>query len=125
MIAAVTEMALSLAGAQEDDSVLLALVEVAVAELEGRLKGGVAPEDCKTAFVLAAALFALEALEQVTGSSGGTTGEISSFSVGDFSVSQSGGSSVTTGGQSYRSCGEQLMKPYVLLTDFAFSSVQG
>ncbi len=125
MIDAVMETALSLRGDTGEDEVLLALVEVAVAELTGRLKAGVTPEDCRTAFVLAAALFALEGLDNAVGGGTTTSGEISSFSVGDFSVSQSGGSTSVTSKKGYRSCGESLMRPYLKLADFAFSSVKG
>lgn len=109
MIDAVVEMALALGNGGENREVLLALSQVAVEELEGRLRGGVTPEDCQPAFVIGAAWIALDRL--------GCATEVSSFSVGDFSVTaQSGG---------YRRHAEDLMKPYLQLSDFAFCSVKG
>ena len=44
---------------EEQDELLLPLIEAVSAGLERRLKPGVAPEDCGSAFLLAAALFCL------------------------------------------------------------------
>lgn len=107
MIEEVVEMALVLGSGGENREVLSALCQVAVAELEGRLKPGLRAEDCQPAFTLGAAWFALAYLEE----------EIGSFSAGDISM--------TTKSGGYRKSGEDLMRPYVTLADFAFCAVRG
>lgn len=109
MIAEVFDMAKTLGSGGEDEAVLLALCEVAVEELEGRLRGGLTVEDCQPAFRIGAAWIALEYLN--------SGGEVTSFSAGDFSVTQAVGG--------YRGQAESLMRPYLLLSDFAFCSVKG
>ncbi len=117
MIASVLALALSLGNGGEDEAVLSPLCAVAVAELEGRLKAGVRAEDCQPAFGIAAAWIALEYYSV----SGGSVEGISSFSVGDFSLSQNS----TTGNSGYRAQAEALMRPYLVLSDFAFRGVKG
>lgn len=118
MITSVLALAKTLGQGGEDEAVLSALCEVAVTELEGRLRAGLLAEDCQPAFGIAAAWLAL-AYYSVSGES---TEGISSFSVGDFSVTQgSGGSGVSE----YRAQAEALMRPYLLLADFAFRGVKG
>lgn len=107
MIEEVLEMALILGSGGENRQVLSALCQVAVAELEGRLKPGLRVEDCQPAFTLGAAWMALAHLEE----------EFVSFSAGDISMTAKAGG--------YRNSGEALMRPYVTLADFAFCAVKG
>ena len=67
-------------GAQESqEELLLPLTRAVQRELAGRLRQGVAPEDCGPAFPLAAAMTAMERLCGMTGG-----GEIASFTAGDL-----------------------------------------
>lgn len=107
MIEEVFDMALLLGNGGENRQILSALCQVAVTELEGRLRSGLRAEDCQPAFTIGAAWLALAYLEE----------QVSSFSAGDFSV--------TTKAGGFRKSGEDLMRPYVQLSDFAFCSVKG
>lgn len=107
MIEEVLEMALTLGDGGENRELLSALCQVAVAELEGRLKPGLRAEDCQPAFTLGAAWIALGHLEA----------QVVSFSAGDISM--------TTKEGGYRKSGEALMRPYMQQSDFAFCTVKG
>lgn len=107
----VFDMARLFAAGDEDEEILMSLCEVAVQELLGRLKAGLLWEDCMPAFAIAASWIALDYL---------ASGEdVTSFSAGDFSVTQKGQSGER------RKNGEALMRPYLSLSDFAFCSVKG
>lgn len=96
---------------------LEALCRAAETELTGKLRDGVAPEDCGGAFPVAAAWLALAGL------CAGQGGEPASWSAGAVSVS--GG---MTAKERIRTLQEQamgLMAPYVKDEGFAFRGVRG
>lgn len=111
MITGVVETALRFGDEALDEALLTQFCQIAMVELAGKLKAGLEPLDCEPAFTLAAAWIGLEGMEE-------GTGDVTSFSVGDFSVS--GG-----GGGTRRKRALALMKPYINLSDFAFCSVEG
>jgi hypothetical protein len=111
-----TAMALCKAmGAGEDqEELLLPLVQAAVTALEGRLRPGVTPQDCGTAFPLAAAMVAMDGLEQVSGG-----GQVTAFTAGAVTIRREGtGTSLTAQAQG-------LLAPWLGETGFAFRGVAG
>ena len=98
---------------EEQMNLLLTLIDASVAGLKSRLKGGIAPEDCGSAFPLAAAMVAMEGLSAAEG--------------GDRVVSVTAGEvSLRTGGKnSGVSQAERLMAPWLGETGFAFVGVLG
>lgn len=103
------------------EELLLPLTLAVEKQLAGRLKEGVSPEDCGTAFPLAAAMLVMDRLSAATG--GGGAGEITSFTAGDLTVRKETGS----GGES-RSLSAQaegLLAPWLKDGAFAFRGVEG
>ena len=80
--------------------------------LEARLRDGMAPEDCREAFVTAAGLQALEMLESF--------GEVSEFRAGDLTVKLKEDREGRR--QGLRHQAEELMRPYLKDT-FLFTGV--
>ena len=114
-----TERIIALAealGAAGQEELLSALCQAARRELEGRLKPGVTPEDCESAFVPAAAWMALAWLNTGTGSEG-----VTAFTAGDVTIRREGGrESAALLDQAQR-----LMAPYIRDGGFAFLGVRG
>ena len=108
-------LAETLSGASEDETQTLALFCTAAEALwRRRLRGGVTPEECREAFLCAAALEAA-AMAQ---SRGGAV----RFTAGDVSVTE------TDGGQTaaaLRREAERLMEPYAAGDGFAVLGVRG
>lgn len=103
------------------EELLLPLTLAVEKQLAGRLKEGVSPEDCGTAFPLAAAMLVMDRLSAATG--GGGAGEITSFTAGDLTVRKETGS----GGES-RSLSAQaegLLAPWLKDAGFVFRGVEG
>lgn len=103
------------------EELLLPLALAVERQLAGRLKEGVSPEDCGTAFPLAAAMVVTDRLSAVTG--GGGSGEITSFTAGDLTVRKeagSGGTSRTLSAQA-----EGLLAPWLKDGGFVFRGVKG
>lgn len=100
------------------EELLLPLVRAACAALAGRLREGLAPEDCGEAFPLAAAMLAADQLAELTG--GG--GELASFTAGDLTIRQVTG---RTGGKTLSDRAEALMEPWLRDAGFAFQGVEG
>ena len=99
---------------EEQDTLLLPLIEAAQDSLQRRLKAGVSPRDCGSAFPLAAALTAMDGLDRAAGE-----GDVSSFTAGEVSIrlqEQSG---------SRAEQAEQLLAPGLGETGFAFRGVEG
>ncbi|MDY3906930.1 MAG: hypothetical protein SOZ47_09050 [Lawsonibacter sp.] len=105
-------------GAAEDQGeLLLPLIRAVVSAMEGRLKPGVAPEDCGAAFPLAAAMVVMDGLERAVGS-----GKVTSFTAGEVSIRTEG----ETGRRETRTAqAERLMAPWLGETGFAFRGVAG
>ena len=109
------EKILSLAAAlgQVDRSEQLrTLVQAARAEWAGRLREGLTPQDCAPAFCAAAAWTALAGLE--------SSHHVARFSAGDLTV-ETGGDK----GQSLRQTAEEILRPYLRDSGFAFQGVRG
>ena len=95
------------------EELLLPLTRAVQRELAGRLRQGVAPEDCGPAFPLAAAMTAMERLCGMTGG-----GEIASFTAGDLTVRRETGKSLSAQA-------EGLLAPWLGDTGFVFRGVEG
>lgn len=111
-------MALCLAmGADEGQrALLLPLIEAAAAGLAGRLKRGVSPADCGKAFLLAAAMAAMDGLEGAAG-----LDRVESFTAGEVSIRTGQGG----GGDSRSARALGLLAPWLEETGFAFRGVDG
>ncbi len=108
-------LAKTLSGAGEDEETALALLcKAAEKEWKGRLREGIELEECREAFLCAAALFAAASL---TAGRGGLR-----FTAGDVSVTEAeGGKSAEV----LRREAERLMDPYVAEMKFCFRGVRG
>ena len=106
-------------GAGEDrKELLLPLAQAVERQLAGRLREGTVPEDCGTAFPLAAAMLVMD---QLAGIAGGGAGEVSSFTAGDLTIRRESGSS----GRSLSAQAEELLAPWLGDTGFVFQGVAG
>jgi len=106
-------------GAGEDqEELLLPLVQAAQDSLAGRLREGVTPEDCGPAFLLSAAMWAMDRLESAVGSDR----EIASFTAGDLTIRR-GGHSGRAGSLSGQA--DRLLAPWLRDTGFSFRGVRG
>lgn len=121
-----SEEILALCGAMgasaDQEELLLPLVQAVEAQLAGRLKEGVKPEDCGTAFPLAAAMVVMDRLSGMTGGVG--SGEVTSFTAGDLTIRKESGN----GGQSGKGLSAQaegLLAPWLGDTGFVFQGVEG
>ena len=108
-------LARTLSGAGEDEEAALALLCCAAEkEWAGRLRAGAPTEECREAFLCAAALTAAAGL---AAGRGGVR-----FTAGDVSVTE------TEGGQTAKTLrdeAERLMAPYVAEEKFRFLGVRG
>jgi len=86
-------------------------------ELTGRLRDGVAPEDCEPAFVAGAAWLALAGLYGGQG-----TEEVEAFTAGELTVRPTGGEARSA---RLRAQAERVMAPYLRDGGFAFVGVRG
>ena len=96
----------------EQDALLRVLCRVAKNTLAGRLRSGIAPEDCRADFVAAGSLLALAALSESDGSP-------ERFTAGELTV-QSGSDSAAA--RCLRGQAELILVPYVR-DSFAFLGV--
>ena len=104
-------------GAEADqEELLLPLVQAVREQLAGRLRPGVAPEDCGAAFPLAAAMMAVD---QLSGLSGGDRGGVTSFTAGDLTIRKEAGQ------KSLPAQAEALLAPWLGDTGFVFRGVRG
>jgi hypothetical protein len=100
---------------EEQEELLLPLIEAAVTALEMRLRKGVTAEDCGQAFPLAAAMLAMDGLEQAQG-----MGRVTGFTAGDVTI-QTG----NAGAGDYAAQAQRLLAPWLGETGFAFRGVRG
>ncbi len=103
------------------EELLLPLTLAVEGQLAGRLKEGVSPADCGTAFPLAAAMLVMDRLSGMTG---GRSGEVASFTAGDLTIRKEAGS----GGQRGKSLSDQaeeLLAPWLRDAGFVFQGVEG
>lgn len=107
---------------QDQEELLLPLTLAVERRLAGRLKEGASPEDCGTAFPLAAAMLVMDRLSGMTG--GGSAGEVTSFTAGDLTIRKSAsGSGQTVKSLSARA--EGLLAPWLEDSGFVFQGVEG
>lgn len=117
----ILELARTVSGAGEPETALLeALCRAAEAEWTGRLREGVAAEDCGTAFPCAAAFTA--AADLTAGRSGDA---VAAFKAGDISVERRDGADGAALAAALRQTAERLMAPYAAPADFVFRRVRG
>lgn len=103
------------------EELLLPLTLAVEKQLAGRLKEGVSPKDCGTAFPLAAAMVVMDRLSAATG--GGEAGEVTSFTAGDLTVRKETGSSGAS--RSLSAQAEGLLSPWLKDAGFVFRGVEG
>lgn len=114
----ILELCRSLGAAQEKEELLLALIETVQGQLAGQLREGISPEDCGSAFPLAAAMTAMERLSALAG--GGD--EVTSFTAGELTIRRESGKS-QTGNLSRQA--RELLAPWLGDTGFVFRGVDG
>lgn len=102
----ILELALAAAGGGAEKALLEPLCLAAERAWTGRLRKGVAAEDCGEAFLCAAAF---TAAADLTAGEGGAA----SFSAGDISVSLGSGGDRAKRAESLRQAAERLMEPFV------------
>ena len=98
---------------KEQEDLLLPLVQTAQQALAARLRAGVEPEDCP-AFAVAAALAAMEGLEEAEG------GGVTAFTAGEVTIRAERGGQTSRTAQALR-----LLAPWLKETGFAFQGVAG
>lgn len=108
----------AMGAAQNREELLLPMAQAVEAQLGGRLKEGVAPEDCGTAFPIAAAMMVMDRLSVLTNGGDGVT----SFTAGELTVRRETG---TQGEKSLTRLGEELLAPWLGTVGFAFFGVAG
>ena len=99
---------------------LTALCAAAGAEIEGRLRDGISPEDCGDAFPCAAALLAAAGLLPCR-----SGGDVEQFTVGDVSVRTGGDNRACQTAAAMRRQAAGMMAPYWGDGEFAFQGVRG
>lgn len=110
----VAELAMAL-GRRGESEALSLLCAAAVEELKGRLKPGIAPEDCGEAFLMGAAWLALAGLES-TESDG-----VESLTAGDVTIRKGEGEFRR---KALELQARTVMKPYLKDEGFAFKGVR-
>ena len=104
-------------GADTSQTALLTpLCQAAQEALKGRLRPGVTPESCESAFVPAAAWLVLAGLRTGEGDTG-----VTAFTAGDVTVRQEGGQEAAA----LREQAWRLMAPYVTDHQFFIQGVRG
>lgn len=109
MIDAVYQLVLQQRCGTMDEAMVHSFCTIAVDEVSARLRAGVVLDEENPTLLIAIAWIALDLMEKE---------ELTDFSVGDFSVKKNLKKSL-------REKAEKMLKPYVLLSDFAFQSVEG
>lgn len=117
----VVKLAETVTGASAEENSLLEPLCAASEEMwEKRLRKGLAPADCGSAFACAAAFSAAASL--AAGNGGGGT---ASFTAGDVSVKSAAASDAAAFAAAMYEQAERLMAPYVEQDNFAFYGVKG
>ena len=101
------------------EELLLPLAQTVKEQLAGRLKEGASPEDCGTAFPLAAAMLVMDQLSGVTGGEGAVT----SFTAGDLTIRKEAGCGGA--GRTLSAQAEGLLAPWLKDAGFVFRGVEG
>lgn len=114
-------LARAVSGAGDAESPLLEpLCQAAQRRWESRLRPGLTPEDCREAFVCAAAFTA--AADLAAGRGGGA---VSAFTAGEVSVKGRGAAESAALARGLRETAERLMAPYAGEESFCFRGVRG
>lgn len=114
-------LARTVSGAGEAEETLLdSLCRAARRRWEARLKPGLTPEDCGTAFSCAAAFSAAADL-----AASRAAGAVGAFTAGDISVKSRGAAETAALVQELRRAAEGLMAPYAGEESFCFQGVRG
>lgn len=114
-------LARAVSGAGDAESPLLEpLCQAARRRWESRLRPGLTPEDCREAFVCAAAFTA--AADLAAGRGGGA---VSAFTAGEVSVKGRGAAESASLARGLRETAEGLMAPYAGEDSFCFRGVRG
>ena len=109
-------LARAVSGAGDAESPLLEpLCQAAQRRWESRLRPGLTPEDCREAFVCAAAFMA----------AGRGGGAVSAFTAGEVSVKGRGAAESAALARGLRETAERLMAPYAGEESFCFRGVRG
>ena len=93
--------------------------QAAEAELTGRLRPGVSPEDCGSAFVLACAWLALAGLAAGEGAG------VEKFTAGSVTIQEGGGTDGAARAAALRLQAETVLGPWLSDRGFAFRGVEG
>lgn len=104
------------------EELLEPMIRACCERLALRLRPDVLPADCGAAFLLAAAMLVTDQLAGMA--SGGTGGEVASFTAGDLTIR----TQAAEGGRSGKSLTEQaeaLLAPWVRDSGFVFLGVEG
>ncbi|WP_251445785.1 hypothetical protein [Vermiculatibacterium agrestimuris] len=115
MVESIVKTAVLLSGREESEELTLLCGHAAEA-LAGQLRGGLTPEACGAAFVLAGAWLALAELETAG------EGDVTSFTAGDVTIRKREGENR---GEALRMQAMQVMKPYLRDEGFVFRGVRG
>lgn len=113
-------LARAAAGGAAEEPLLAPLCAAAGWYWEGRLREGLAAEDCGEAFPCAAAFTAAADLL-----AGGNGGFVESFRAGEISVKGRGAAETAAQAQNLRQTAERLMAPFAVPEDFSFQGVRG
>lgn len=112
----ILELCRAMGAGTDQEELLLPLIRAVTDALTGRLRSGVTPEACGSAFPLAVAMIAMDGLDRATGG-----GRVTSFTAGEVSIK--------TGEETVRDTrttqAERLMAPWLGETGFAFRGVRG
>ena len=108
----------AMGAAQNREELLLPMAQAVEAQLGGRLKEGVAPEDCGTAFPIAAAMMVMDRLSVLTNGGDGVT----SFTAGELTIRREQGG---TGRKGLFDQAEGLLAPWLGDTGFMFQGAEG
>ena len=112
----ILELCRAMGAGADQEELLLPLIRAVTSALAGRLRSGVVPEDCGSAFPRAAAMISMDGLNYACGGGG-----VTSFTAGEVSVRTEGG----TLRDSSTAQAERLMAPWLGETGFAFRGVRG
>ncbi|MBQ8768695.1 MAG: hypothetical protein IJZ15_03480 [Oscillospiraceae bacterium] len=98
----------------ENQEMLKAVCSAAVVSLENKLRSNVTVEDCHNQFVMAASMYAVAAMSEIT-----EFGQLEQFTAGDLTVHKTNGEMAAN---CLRAQADMLMSPYVK-TGVAFMGV--
>jgi len=104
----------------EGEEALRRLCTAAEEELRGRIREGIAPEDCEAAFCMGAAWLALAGL-----CAGAGAERVEEFSTGGLAIRQGGGADSLERSAGLRRQAELVMAPYLEDRGFSFAGVRG